>query len=192
MAHKYDTSEFRNGLKVEIDGQPYAITYFQFVKPGKGTAFTRTKMKNLITGSVIDPTFRSGEKVDAAEVEEIEMTYMYEDGENHHFMNQESGEQYSLISANIEDESKYFINDISVKVLFFKGRPISVQLPNFIEDEIEYTEPAVKGNTATGATKTATLKCGAAVQVPLFVEQGEVIRVDTRTAEYVARVNAKK
>lgn len=188
MAGKYDTSEFRNGLKVEIDGQPYVVVYFQFVKPGKGTAFTRTKLKNMITGSVIDPTFRTGEKVDAAEVDEIEMQYLYADGDNHWFMNLESGEQVPVASKAIEDESKYFIDGVMVKILFFKGKAINVELPNFIEDVIEYTEPSVRGNTATGATKSAKLACGASVQVPLFVEQGETIRVDTRTAEYVARV----
>ena len=188
MAGKYDTSDFRNGLKVEIDGQPYVVVYFQFVKPGKGTAFTRTKLKNMISGSVIDPTFRTGEKVDAAEVDEVEMQYLYADSDNHWFMNLESGEQVPVVSKAIEDESKFFIDGVMVKILFFKGKAINVELPNFIEDVIEYTEPSVRGNTATGATKVATLACGASVQVPLFVEQGETIKVDTRTKEYVARV----
>lgn len=188
MAGKYDTSEFRNGLKVEIDGQPYVMVYFQFVKPGKGTAFTRTKLKNMITGSVIDPTYRTGEQVDAAEVDEIEMQYLYADGEYHWFMNPDNGDQVPVASKAIEDQSQFFINDIMVKILFFKGKAINVELPNFIEDVITYTEPGVKGNTATGATKQATLACGATVQVPLFIENGECIKVDTRTAEYVARV----
>lgn len=188
MAHQYDTSDFRNGLKVVIDGNPYTVTYFQFVKPGKGTAFTRTKMKNMITGAVLERTYRTGEKVDAADIEEHNMQYLYDDGEFHHFMNNEDFSQVAIPSDGIKEESKFLTPELSVDVIFFEGRPISVNLPNFIESEILYCEPGVKGNTATGATKSADLACGASVQVPLFVEQGETIRVDTRTGEYVSRV----
>ncbi len=188
MAHLYETSDFRNGLKVVIDGNPYVMTYFQFVKPGKGTAFTRTKLKNMLSGSVIERTYRTGEKLEAAAVEEAKMQFLYIDEEFHYFMNVETFEQVAITSANISDEAPYLTENLEVDVLFFNGRPISVALPNFIEDEITYCEPGVKGNTATGATKPATLGCGATVQVPLFVEQGEVIRVDTRTNSYVSRV----
>ena len=184
----YDTSDFRNGLKIEIDGAPYNMVYFQFVKPGKGTAFTRTKLKNMITGSVLERTYRSGEKVEAAEVDDQAMQFLYSDGEFHHFMNNETFEQVAIPSDTIEDEAKYLTENLDVDVLFFKGRAISVTLPNFVEDVIDYCEPGVKGNTATGATKPATLACGATVQVPLFIEQGERIRVDTRENKYVARV----
>jgi elongation factor P len=184
----YDTSDFRNGLKVEIDGDPYAITWFQFVKPGKGNAFTRTKLKNMLSGNVIERTYRTGEKLTAAEVEEHVMQYLYNDGEQYYFMNTETYEQLGLGAAGIADEAKYLTENLEITVLFFKGRPVSITLPNFIESEIVYCEPGVKGNTATGATKPAELACGASVNVPLFVEQGEVIRVDTRTGDYVSRV----
>lgn len=188
MAMKYNTSDFRNGLKVEIDGQPFTMVYFQFVKPGKGTAFTRTKLKNMISGSVIERTYRTGEKLDAADVDDQNMQFLYEDGEFHHFMNNDTFEQVAVPSDSIQDESKFLTENLSVDVLFFKGRAISVGLPPFIESEIEYCEPGVRGNTAQGATKPATLACGATVNVPLFVNQGEVVKVDTRTGEYVSRV----
>lgn len=184
----YDNSQFRNGLKLEINGAPYSIVYFQFVKPGKGTAFTRTKLKNMITGAVLERTFRSGEKVQGAEVEEHSMQFLYEDGEFHHFMNNETFEQVAVSSTTIKDEAPFLTENLSVEVLFFKDQPVCIELPNFIESEISFCEPGVKGNTATGATKKAELACGAHVNVPLFVEQGESIKVDTRTGEYVSRV----
>lgn len=188
MAHKYDTSDFRNGLKILVDGTPYTVTYFQFVKPGKGTAFTRTKLKNMISGSVIERTYRTGEKVEAAEIDEQNMQFLYEDGEFHHFMNNETYAQVQIPSEAIADEAKFLTENITVDILFFEGNAISVTLPNFIESEITYCEPGVRGNTATGAVKPATLACGATVNVPLFVEQGETIKVDTRTGDYVSRV----
>ena len=184
----YQTSDFRNGLKVEIDGQPYIMTYFQFVKPGKGTAFTRTKLKNMLTGSVLERTYRTGETLDAADVEERPMQFSYKDGDFYYFMDNETYEQVPVNAASLEDVADFLTENIEVSVLFFKGNPMTVELPNFIEDEITYCEPGVKGNTATGATKPATLKSGATVYVPLFVEQGEMIKVDTRTREYVSRV----
>lgn len=184
----FETSDFRNGLKVEIDGDPYSIVWFQFVKPGKGNAFTRTKLKNMLTGNVIERTYRTGEKLQAAEVEEHAMQYMYNDGETFYFMNTESYEQIGLPATSLEEESRFLTENLEINVLFFKNRPVSISLPNFIVSEIVYCEPGVRGNTATGATKPAELACGATVQVPLFVEQGEVIRVDTRTGDYVCRV----
>lgn len=189
MPHMYDTSDFRNGLKIVIDGKPYIMTYFQFVKPGKGTAFTRTKLKNMLSGSVIERTYRTGEKVEAAEIEEFNMQYLYEDGEFHHFMNNEDYSQVAIPSDALKDEAPYLTENLTVDVLFFEGRAINVTLPNFIESEIVYCEPGVKGNTATGATKAAELACGLTVQVPLFVEQGETIKVDTRTGGYDSRVS---
>ncbi len=188
MGLTYQTSDFRNGLKVELDGDPYVMTYFQFVKPGKGTAFTRTKLKNLISGNVIERTFRSGETVAQADIEESPMQFLYEDGDLYQFMDMESYEQVGIHSDLIGDDSDYLIDNIEVRVLKFKGRPVTIDLPNFIEDEITYCEPGVKGNTAQGATKPATLACGKTVNVPLFVEQGERIKVDTRTHSYVSRV----
>lgn len=185
----YETSDFRNGLKVEIDNTPYVMIYFQFVKPGKGTAFTRTKLKNMLTGAVIERTFRTGEKLEAADVAESPMQFMYEDGEFHHFMNTETYAQVGIPSDTITEESQYLTENLEVTVLFYKERPVSITLPNFIESEISYCEPGVRGNTATGATKVAELACGAKVNVPLFMEQGDILRVDTRTGEYVSRVN---
>ncbi len=184
----YDTSDFRNGLKVEIDGDPYIVTWFQFVKPGKGNAFTRTKLKNMLSGNVIERTYRTGEKLTAAEVEEQTMQYLYNDGETYYFMNTETYEQLGLPGAGMADEVKYLTENLEITVLFFKGRPVNITLPNFIESEIVYCEPGVRGNTATGAVKPAELACGATVNVPLFIEQGETIRVDTRTGDYVSRV----
>lgn len=185
---KYQTSDFRNGLKVEIDNQPYIMVYFQFVKPGKGTAFTRTKMKNMITGNVLERTYRTGETLDAADVEEKNMMYMYDQDGSATFMDNETFETVGVSLASIEEERPFLTENLEVQVLFYKGSPVNISLPNFIEDEITFCEPAVKGNTANGATKMATLGCGASVQVPLFVEQGEKIKVDTRTKEYVSRV----
>ena len=188
MAMKYNTSDFRNGLKVEIDGQPYMMVYFQFVKPGKGTAFTRTKLKNMISGSMLERTYRTGEKLDAADIDDQNMQYLYEDGEFHHFMNNETFEQVAVPSDSIKNEAQFLTENLTVDVIFFKGRAISVGLPAFIESEVEYCEPGVRGNTAQGAAKPATLACGATVNVPLFVNQGETIKVDTRTGEYASRV----
>ena len=185
----YQTSDIRKGLKIEIDGHPYTITYFQFVKPGKGQAFTRTKAKNLISGNVIERTYKTGETLQPADVEEHTMQYLYDDDEFYHFMNTESYEQMGIPKENIEEEAKWLVEEMEVRVLLFKGRPVSLDLPNFVELEITYCEPGVKGNTATGATKPATLSTGAEVNVPLFVESGTWIKVDTRTGSYVERVN---
>ena len=188
MALTYQTSDFRNGLKVEIDGDPYVMTYFQFVKPGKGTAFTRTKLKNMISGSTLERTYRTGEAVLQADIEENAMQFLYEDGDLYQFMDMETFEQIGIHSDLIGDDVDYLIDNIEVQVLKFKGRPVTLELPKFIEDEITYCEPGVKGNTAQGASKPATLGCGKTVNVPLFVDRGERIRVDTRTHSYVSRV----
>ncbi|MCB9666482.1 MAG: elongation factor P [Alphaproteobacteria bacterium] len=185
----YNTSDIRNGLKVEIDGAPFTVTYFQFVKPGKGTAFTRTKLKNLLTGNTIERTFRTGEKLPPADVAEHEMQYMYTDANGSHFMNTESYEQVAIQSDVIGDDSVYLLEGMNVNVLFYKGNPVNIDLPYFVELEVTYTEPAVKGNTSQGALKEAETVTGARVMVPLFVETGDVLKVDTRTREYVERVN---
>ena len=184
----YQTSQFRNGLKIELDGSPYVMTYFQFVKPGKGTAFTRTKLKNLITGAVIERTFRTGETVEAADCEEITMQYQYEDDGMYYFMSMEDYNTVGIDGKVMEEESLFLIDCLEVQVMVYKGRPVGVSLPNWIETEITECEPGVKGNTAQGATKPATIANGAVVQVPLFVTEGETIKVDTRTKEYLGRV----
>lgn len=185
----YETSDFRNGLKVEVEGEPYVIVYFQFVKPGKGTAFTRTKLKSLLTGSVIERTFRTGETVGVPDVEEHTMQFLYNTGDTFTFMNTESYEQVELDGKFLGNDAKFLMENLEVGVLFYKGRPVSVTLPNFIESKVVWTEPAVKGNTSQGAMKTAKLECGAEIQVPLFVSEGDMLKVDTREGgAYVSRI----
>ncbi|UCE86376.1 MAG: elongation factor P [Deltaproteobacteria bacterium] len=184
-----DTSQFRNGLKIEIDGEPFNMIYFQHVKPGKGGAFVRTKLKNLRTGRVLDRTFRSGEKVDEADVEETKMQYLYQDGDHLVFMDTKTFEQTPLSIEQVGEPRKYLKENLDVKILFWRGEALSVELPPFVEARITQCDPGVKGDTASAATKPATLETGAVVQVPLFIKEGEVVRVDTRTGEYVERVN---
>lgn len=184
----YQTFDIRKGLKIEMDGAPYIVTEFQFVKPGKGQAFTRTKLKNLLTGSVLERTFKSGETLEEAAVEDHNMQYLYSDGESFHFMNTETFEQIPIPNDVIGDQANWLVEEMVVLVMFYKGFAVSLDLPNFVELEITYTEPGQKGNTAQGATKQATLSTGATVNVPLFVEQNEWVKVDTRTGDYVERV----
>lgn len=183
-----DTSQFRNGLKIELDGEPYTIIFFQHVKPGKGGAFVRTKVKNLKNGKVLDRTFRSGEKLDEADVSERRMQYLYQDGDALVFMDNETFEQTPFSAEQVGDARKYLKENLDVEVLFWRGKPINIELPSFIEALITQCDPGLKGDTASGATKPATLETGAVVQVPLFVKEGERIRVDTRTGVYVERV----
>jgi elongation factor P len=183
-----DTSQFRNGLKIEIDGEPFTMTYFQHVKPGKGGAFVRTKIKNLRTGRVLDKTFRSGEKVEEAEVEDKQMQFLYMDGEQLIFMDTSSYEQIPFSAEQVGDARKYLKENLDVDVLFWRGKPINIELPSFVEAVVSQTDPGMKGDTASGATKPATIETGAVVQVPLFIKEGEKIRVDTRSGEYVERV----
>ena len=191
MANVYETSDFRNGLKVLVDGQPFAMIYFQFVKPGKGTAFTWTKMKNLLTGQVIERTYRTGDTLEAADCEDVEMQYTWNDGETFYFQNTETFDEVPVSKLMMDGSEDFLTDDIIVSITMFNSRPVAVTLPNFIEAKVTYAEPGAKGNTATNATKNATLSTGATIQVPLFVETDEVIRVDTRTREYVSRVNTK-
>jgi elongation factor P len=183
-----DTSQFRNGLKIELDGEPFVIVFFQHVKPGKGGAFVRTKVKNLKTGRVLDRRFRSGERVELAEVEDRRMQYLYQDGEQLVFMDGESFEQIPFTLEQVGDAKQYLKENVEVDVLFYKGRPINIELPAFVEAAVTQCEPGMKGDTASGATKPATIETGATIQVPLFIKEGEVIRVDTRSGQYVERV----
>ncbi len=184
-----DTSQFKNGLKIEIDGDPFVMTYFQHVKPGKGGAFVRTKIKNLRTGRVLDKTFRSGEKVQEADVEDRRMQYLYQDGEALVFMDNETYDQMSIPAEQIGDARKFLKENNEVSIVLYKGNPLNIELPAFVEAEVTQTDPGLKGDTASGATKPATLETGAVIQVPLFIKEGETVRVDTRTGEYVERVN---
>jgi len=179
--------DFRKGITVEIDNQVYVIVDFQHVKPGKGAAFVRTKIKNIMTGSVLDKTFNPSEKLPRANVDTKEMQYLYNDGEMYHFMDTKTYEQIALTGEQVGDAMKYVKENMSVTIRFFKGAPFSVEPPNFVELKIIQTEPGVKGDTVTGASKPATLETGAIVNVPLFINEGEIIRVDTRTEEYMER-----
>lgn len=184
----YSTNEFRGGLKIMIDGEPCAIIENEFVKPGKGQAFNRVKIRNLKTGRVLDKTFRSGETVDAADVVDTEMQYLYSDGEFWHFMDPVSYEQQAADANAVGDAHLWLKAQDTCEVTLYNGSPISVTPPNFVELEITETDPGLKGDTAQGGTKPATLETGAVVKVPLFIEIGEVVRVDTRTGEYMSRV----
>lgn len=184
----YQTSDIKKGLKVEINNAPWTVTEFLFVKPGKGCAFTRTKLKNLITGATLDRTYKSGETLEPADVEEKTMQYLYTDGENFHFMDTETFEQIECPGEPLGTAVNFLVEEMVTQVLFYNNRPVAIDLPNFVELQITYCEPGAKGNTAQGASKSATLSTGATVNVPLFIENGEWLKIDTRTGEYVERV----
>jgi elongation factor P len=184
----YSTAEFKKGLKVEIEGIPYIIVDFQHVKPGKGGAFVRTKLKNLLNGRVVDQTFRSGEKVEKPDLMEREMQYLYREGDRYCMMDNENYEQIMLTEEQVGEARLYLIENLNVEVLFYNQAPLTVELPNFVELAVAQTEPGFKGDTAAGGTKPATLESGATVQVPLFINEGDRVRVDTRTGGYIERV----
>jgi elongation factor P len=184
----YSTAEFKKGLKIELDGVPYIIVDFQHVKPGKGGAFVRTKMKSLLTGRVLDQTFRSGEKVKRPDLMEREMQYLYREGGDFHMMDNETYEQIMLTEDQVGEASLYLTENMLVKVLFFNQQPVGVEVPLFVELEVAQTDPGVKGDTAAGGTKPATLESGVTIQVPLFISEGDRVKVDTRTGGYIERV----
>ncbi len=179
--------EFRKGVTFELEGSVYRIVDFMHVKPGKGSAFVRTTLKNVITGKNLERTFNPNEKVEEAQVTVQEMQYLYADGDNYVFMNTETYEQVELTKEQIEDTLPYLKDNMIVKVLSYKGNIFGVEPPTFVELEVTYTEPGIKGSTATGTTKPATVETGAVFQVPIFVEIGDRIRIDTRTASYMER-----
>ena len=180
--------DFRNGVTLEIDGQVVQILEFQHVKPGKGAAFVRTKLKNVINGGVVERTFRPTEKFPAARIDRVDMQYLYADGELFNFMNQETYDQVALNKDIIGDALKFVKENEIVKICSYNGKVFSVEPPLFVELEITNTEPGFKGDTAQGATKPATVETGATVYVPLFVDNGDKIKIDTRTGEYLSRV----
>jgi elongation factor P len=184
----YDTSDIRKGLKVLIDGNPYTVVEFQFIKPGKGAAFTRTKFKNLLSGAVIERNIRSGEKLEPANVEEREMQFLYREGEDLVFMDQKSYEQVSVAADLIGEPADLMKDNLPCSVLFFNERPVDVSLPTFVFLEVTASEPGVRGDTSGNVTKPATLETGAVVQVPLFINVGDYLKIDTRTHAYVERV----
>ncbi|QMU61349.1 MAG: elongation factor P [Gammaproteobacteria bacterium] len=184
----YNSNEFRSGLKLILDGDPYNIVENEFVKPGKGQAFNRVKLRNLKTGRVVDRTFKSGETVEAADVMDTEMQYLYNDGEEWHFMEPKSFEQFAISKAAVAEAAQWLKGQEECVVTLLDGLPLSVAVPNFVELQITQTDPGLRGDTAQGGTKPATLETGAVVKVPLFVEEGEILRIDTRSGEYVSRV----
>jgi elongation factor P len=183
------TAEFKKGLKILLDGEPYSIVDFQHVKPGKGGAFVRTKLKHMRLGRVIDNTFRAGEKVELVDFNEKRMQYLYHD-DRFHFMDLETYDQISLSAEEVGDARDFLKENIEVEILFINDSPVTVELPNFIELQIVKTDPGIRGDTASGGSKPATLESGAVVQVPLFLNEGDVVKVDTRSGEYLGRVAA--
>lgn len=180
--------DFKNGITFEHEGQVYQIVEFQHVKPGKGAAFVRTKLKNVISGGIIEKSFRPTDKFEKAHIERKDMEYLYNDGNLYYFMDQETYEQIPINADKVGDALKFIKENDIVKILSYKGNVFGIEPPTFVELKVTATEPGVKGDTATGATKPATLETGATIMVPLFVNTGDIIRVDTRTGEYMERL----
>lgn len=180
-------NDFRTGLTIELEGEVWQVVDFQHVKPGKGAAFVRSKLKNIKTGAVVEKTFRAGEKVSRAHVDKRAMQYLYSSGDEYVFMDNENYDQISLTKEQLGDNLKYLKENMNIQVLMFQGAIIGIELPNFVELKVVETEPGIKGDTATGATKNATLETGAVIQVPLFINVGDVVRIDTRTGLYLER-----
>jgi elongation factor P len=187
-----DTSDIRKNLKLMVDGSPYSVVDFQFVKPGKGQAFTRVKIKNMQTGALLERTYKSGEKLEPADVEERKMTYIYKDSENIVLMDPGTGEQFFIAENKLGDEQRFLLDGLEVSVVLWNGNPIGVELPAHVTAEVVQSDPGIKGDTASNVTKPATLSTGAVVNVPLFINEGEYVRVDTRTGAYLERVNMKR
>jgi len=184
----YSTADFRTGLKIELDGKPFAIIEFLHVKPGKGGAFVRTKLKNMITGQVLEKTFRAGEKVTTPNIQEKEMQYLYQDKGEFCFMDTENFDQVFLSAEQLKENRLFLKENTNVKVLIYNDRIMDIELPNFVDLKIAQTEPGIKGNTVTGGGKPATLESGGIIQVPLFINIGDIVRIDTRSKEYIERV----
>ncbi len=188
MADVYMAGDLRNGTTFELDGNVFKVVEFQHVKPGKGAAFVRTKLKNVISGSVLERTFNPSEKLQGAEIEKSDMQYLYNDGELYYFMDNNTYEQTPLNAEQIGDALKYIKENMNVTMLSYKGNVFAVEPPMFVELEVTYTEPGFAGNTSTTSGKPATLENGLEIQVPLFVNIGDVIRIDTRTGQYMERL----
>ena len=182
------TSEFRKGLRILLENEPFVIVDFQHVKPGKGGAFVRTRIKSLITGNVLDRTFRSGDKAEVPEMEERQMQYMYKEGDTYYFMDTNTYDQIFIDAEHLGDAKNYLKEELVITVLFYKGKTIGVDIQNFVNLLIVKTEPGIKGDTAQNATKPAQLETGYTIQVPLFVEEGDMVKIDTRTGQYIERV----
>ncbi len=184
------TTDFRRGLKIELDNTPYEIVDFLHVKPGKGGAFVRTKLKNLLTGGAIDQTFRSGEKVGKPDMETRDMQYLYHDGSGYVFMDMSTYEQIAIQDESMGEKGGFLKDGQTVKALFYNGQPLDIDLPAAVLLRIQTTEPGIKGDTVSGASKPATLETGVVVSVPLFINEGDIIKVDTRSRQYLGRESA--
>jgi elongation factor P len=184
----YSTSDFRKGLKIQIDGEPYQMVECQFVKPGKGNALYKCRMKNLLRGTTLDRTYKGGDSLEAADIEDREVQFLYRQGEKWVFMDQVSYEQYELSATQVDEAWKYLKDGMICSTTLFNNNPISLDPPSHVELKVEYAEPGARGNTATNVTKPVKVETGAEIQCPAFVETGDVIRVDTRTGDYVERV----
>ena len=185
----YETSDFKKGLKLMVEGSPYVIVDFQHVKPGKGNQFSRTKMRNLLTGQNLERTFKSGEKFEVPNVENIEMTFLYKDDNGYNFMNQTSYEQLCMMDHEIGDAKDYLTENLVVVITMYNEKAVNVDVPKAVNLKVAQTDPGVKGDRVTGATKPATMETGLVVNVPLHISEGDVLRIDTSTGDYVERVN---
>jgi len=185
-----DTSDIKKGLKLMMDGNPYVVTDFQFVKPGKGQAFTRTKMRNMLNGNTIERNIRSGERFDPADVEDRTLSYIYQEGEMYVFMHPKTGDQVSVHQDIVGDDAGLLMDGIDVTITIYNGNPVSIELPPHIVAQITETEPGVRGDTANNVTKPAKISTGATINVPIFVTEGEWIKIDTRTRNYLERAKA--
>jgi elongation factor P len=183
------TTDIRKGLKIQIDGVPYAVVEHQFVKPGKGQAFTRCRIKNLQTGAVIERTWKSGESVELADVDTRKMTYSWDEGDSLVFMDTSTGDQLHVMKDKVGEEVRFLSENLECEVTVFNGNAIGIEVPPSVVLQIKSSDPGIKGDTASGATKPATLSTGAVVNVPLFIKEGEWVKIDTRTGEYLERVN---
>lgn len=189
MAQMIDTSEFKKGVFIEVDNVPYKIVEFQHVKPGKGNAFVRTRIQNLLNNNVIDKTFKSGDKVGEPDLEKKQMQFLYTDGDGYQFMDLAAYEQIQLDTKTIGDNKYYLTENLEIEVLYYKGRPIAVEMPNFVELVVTYTEPGIKGDTVSGGGgKPATMNTGLNVQVPYHITTNDRLKIDTRTGEYVEKL----
>ncbi len=187
----YETGDFKKGLKLMVEGAPFVIVDFQHVKPGKGNQFSRTKMRNLLTGQNLERTFKSGEKFDVPNVENVEMTYLYKDDSGFNFMNQTNYEQMSMMEHEVGESKNYLIENLVVTITMYNDKAVVVDVPKAVNMKVAQTDPGVKGDRVTGATKHATMETGLVVNVPLHIAEGDLLRIDTQTGDYVERVNQK-
>ncbi|HZH04472.1 MAG TPA: elongation factor P [Myxococcaceae bacterium] len=190
MAGVIDTSEFRKGLKIEVDGEPFEIIDFQHVKPGKGSAFVRTSIKSLLTGRVLQPTMKSGDKVGKPDIEELEMQFLYKQGDDYYFMDTRTYEQTFLGEAVLGENKGFLKENINASILFYNGKAIGVSLPNSVDLKVVKCDPGIRGDTVSGALKPAVMETGYQVNVPLFINEGDVLKIDTRDGKYLTRVSS--